>query len=213
MIDFFKLTSAHAPIHPVRELAITSRNAKIGEKPGPTLTRRTPSPIITAYNNSFYPSCLLPGPHSSPGIDERTNECGEPWEYVPEHHIFHWPDMSSFKDLRTIDLQGLHGDIPKLVLDIANVIIASPNLKAFGLSMHRNSWRNREREEDGVLLMVVKEIMTKPAERDKSVGSGDNDFGSGSTSSNIISRSENFVKLHKTHQSFRVENITVNQRR
>jgi hypothetical protein len=91
------------------------------------------------------------------GIDERTNEYGEPWEYVSEHHIFHWPDMSSFKDLRTLDLQGLHGDIPNIVLDIANVIIASPNLKAFGLSMHRNSWRAREREEDD-LLMVVKEI-------------------------------------------------------
>lgn len=54
--------------------------------------------------------------------------------------LFKWPRLSAFGNLRKLQLFGLEGNMQELGQDIANILLASPQIKNLGLSIHLNSY-------------------------------------------------------------------------
>jgi hypothetical protein len=67
----------------------------------------------------------------------RRDELDEQWPFLPSYTVF--------KTLRQLDLRNLTGDLPDLCLDIAEVLIESPNLKVLGLEINYVYWEATDR--------------------------------------------------------------------
>lgn len=83
--------------------------------------------------------------------------------YQDPETFFKWPDLSKFRNLKTLKLFGLDGDVRRLGQEVAKVLLASPRLKALGLSMHLNSYFCIYREFGGdthpMLLKIIVDSM------------------------------------------------------
>ena len=56
-----------------------------------------------------------------------------------------FPSYMAFKNLQQLDLRNLTGDLPDLCLDVAEVLLDSPNLKVLALELNYVYWKEMDR--------------------------------------------------------------------
>lgn len=69
--------------------------------------------------------------------NERPANLNENWPFLPTYE--------AFKNLRRLDLRNLTGDLPDLYLNVAEVLLNSPNIKVLALEISYIYWEETDR--------------------------------------------------------------------